>query len=1051
MIDQLKIFLSSTQVDLSEARENIIRFLGVLKSDLLAMEVFGSDESRPVDFCLKQVRKCNIFIGIYAERYGSIDEETGKSITELEYLEANKMLQVGKLQAMLLYAIDSKANWPLNLIERDFVKMTRLATFKNEILSKHTVSFFKSTDELPFFILRDVIRKIGVASERLFSAKEQKSIKLRTSMDRPIGMEYYGEDLSQMFFGRDVELEALEKQILNYKMSLLIGSSGVGKTSLLYAGLINRVKEMGWQTALIRPLTEPVQNLKRFLWDQLLEGDLPSEFDLSSVVSAAATAHKGKQVIVVIDQFEDILASRDPSDVAVLTTNLLNIFNTAEDNLKVLICYRGDVEPHIGTIWQKISGSPQGLPRTYLGPLEKHNARHVIESTLSVLGINLKESNKYEPPLLETLLEDLGTESLLSGHTGVYPPFIQMVIARIFEDKDENGVYYSKQYYFAGQSRRIIADFLMNQLKYLGKKIEVGKDILIVLVSSYGTKTQKSLEEISMESLLPNTDVENTLNSLIDLRLVRTVNGTYEIAHDFLARIIISELVSSEEREAKKFKNLLASRAAAYQATKADLTKSEHLHIYRFRNKILCTDDEVKLLLASYLSGNGPISYWAKRYSKSRLKSWTRHLLSDSEHEIKQTAYRFLIKLGERPQLSLLAESFSDYKEQNELSRYISDFATTDDIELLIVLNRKKAEEVVAASQTALVQLLSLSDEAVLEKMARSNSRNTMLTFEKVALKLGEALELKSIREGLRSRKLSRRLLSVYALSGKGNSDDLLELQDLLRSNIPQKLRTAVTKGISGLAIRLRNSEVLEDNLRSSNKFTVEKTIEAIDTPSELLSIETLFPLYESYPFLVSKAIYNISTFSDLPKLKDILSKIPLEPPARELIYGLCKFGNEDEFHFLFNLFLDYEGEIRFWNPFAVVNRISDMATTSHLPLLKKVIDTKEFWSYYKKEDRPEPRMPLKNYTNVYFVKRLAGTAFGKMATRKEFPTIYKMLQHDYWIIRNAALEAIRKHGNADDLGKLLEMASGPASGSEGLVEAICTVDEMVNIVNDYA
>ena len=64
MLDALKIFLSSTQIDLSEARRNIIKYLGVLESDLFAMEVFGSDESRPVDFCLSQVRKCNIFIGI---------------------------------------------------------------------------------------------------------------------------------------------------------------------------------------------------------------------------------------------------------------------------------------------------------------------------------------------------------------------------------------------------------------------------------------------------------------------------------------------------------------------------------------------------------------------------------------------------------------------------------------------------------------------------------------------------------------------------------------------------------------------------------------------------------------------------------------------------------------------------------------------------------------------------------------------------------------------------------------------------------------------------
>ena len=49
MLDTPKIFLSSTQIDLSEARKNIIKYLGVLKSDLFAMEVFGSDETKPVD------------------------------------------------------------------------------------------------------------------------------------------------------------------------------------------------------------------------------------------------------------------------------------------------------------------------------------------------------------------------------------------------------------------------------------------------------------------------------------------------------------------------------------------------------------------------------------------------------------------------------------------------------------------------------------------------------------------------------------------------------------------------------------------------------------------------------------------------------------------------------------------------------------------------------------------------------------------------------------------------------------------------------------------
>lgn len=81
----LKIFLSSTFVDLKEVREKILKFLGVLKSDIINMEVFGSDETRPKEYCLQNVSECNFFIGVYAARYGQVDQETGFSLTELEY------------------------------------------------------------------------------------------------------------------------------------------------------------------------------------------------------------------------------------------------------------------------------------------------------------------------------------------------------------------------------------------------------------------------------------------------------------------------------------------------------------------------------------------------------------------------------------------------------------------------------------------------------------------------------------------------------------------------------------------------------------------------------------------------------------------------------------------------------------------------------------------------------------------------------------------------------------------------------------------------------
>ena len=508
---------------------------------------------------------------------------------------------------------------------------------------------------------------------------------------------------------------------------------------------------------------------------------------------------------------------------------------------------------------------------------------------------------------------DLETESSLCGHAGIYPPFVQIAISHFYEHKDSEGIYHSQKYYSAGQSRRIIGEFLMNQLKYLGQEVEIGKSILIALVSSYATKTQKSIEDISRECLLPIANVQSALNRLIDLRLARKVDGTYEIAHDFLAQTVFSELVSLSEREAKKFKDILLSRAAAYDDTKACLTRAEHLHIYRFRNKILCTDPEVRLLIVSYLTGNGPVAYWAKKYSKAQLRDWIRHLIPDSEVEFRQAAYRFLIKLGDRPQLSVLAELFSGYKQQVELSAYINDLATSADIDLLVSLNRKRTEDVVRASEAALTRILTLSDAEPLERMALSKSRNTALAFEHLSLEIGKSISLTDIREGLKLvRALEKIVICTCVASQRRGRGSAEVAENPAPKSIP-KDQGLVTKSITRLSLRLGHSDIIQANLHAGDRFIVEKTLEAVDSPSRFPTIGDLFSFYETYPLLSAMAIYKACVPSDRRRLRQILSKVRLEPTARELVYALCKVGKEDDFQFLFFLLYNYDGEISFW------------------------------------------------------------------------------------------------------------------------------------------
>src|SRR5260370_12187926 len=189
------------------------------------MEFFGSDEARPKEYCLEQVARSNFFIGIYAERYGSIDPETGYSITELEYRKAAQMLSDGTMSAILIYLIDEKvANWPIKYFERDPEAIEKLGELKELLKKNHTVSFFRNDSNLPFQILKDVINKIGVGAQ-VFRPKLALRIEKADGLARPIGMESFTAGQSGFFRGRDEEINSLTSQVIAERFALVVRAS----------------------------------------------------------------------------------------------------------------------------------------------------------------------------------------------------------------------------------------------------------------------------------------------------------------------------------------------------------------------------------------------------------------------------------------------------------------------------------------------------------------------------------------------------------------------------------------------------------------------------------------------------------------------------------------------------------------------------------------------------------------------------------------------------------------------------------------------------------
>lgn len=88
-----QVYISSTFEDLRSHREAAYMNLRGLPVTVKAMEDYLATDERPLAKCLKDVRSSQIYVGLFAWRYGYIPRRNNpkkKSITELEYRQAKK-------------------------------------------------------------------------------------------------------------------------------------------------------------------------------------------------------------------------------------------------------------------------------------------------------------------------------------------------------------------------------------------------------------------------------------------------------------------------------------------------------------------------------------------------------------------------------------------------------------------------------------------------------------------------------------------------------------------------------------------------------------------------------------------------------------------------------------------------------------------------------------------------------------------------------------------------------------------------------------------------
>lgn len=165
------VFVSSTYEDLIPYREEVQRVLIRLGQIVKGMEYFGSSNKKPSEVCLEIVKNCKVFVGIIGMRYGSIEEETKKSFTQLEYEEA-----IRNQIPTLIYILNEKQPILPMFVDKT-EKAVMLSDFKEMLIKNHVVSYFTTPEDLGEKLSFDLMNVLKSFNQIEINYEAEKDIK----------------------------------------------------------------------------------------------------------------------------------------------------------------------------------------------------------------------------------------------------------------------------------------------------------------------------------------------------------------------------------------------------------------------------------------------------------------------------------------------------------------------------------------------------------------------------------------------------------------------------------------------------------------------------------------------------------------------------------------------------------------------------------------------------------------------------------------------------------------------------------------------------------
>lgn len=143
MDKKYQVFISSTYTDLIEERKKAQEILLMADCIPAGMEAFVAANDEQFEVIKKVIDLCDYYVLIIGGRYGSINETTGLSYTEMEYDYA-----VSQGIPVLVFAIDESIKLSEKKKEKDIEILYKLGQFRSKAMTNRLASIWKDLGDL---------------------------------------------------------------------------------------------------------------------------------------------------------------------------------------------------------------------------------------------------------------------------------------------------------------------------------------------------------------------------------------------------------------------------------------------------------------------------------------------------------------------------------------------------------------------------------------------------------------------------------------------------------------------------------------------------------------------------------------------------------------------------------------------------------------------------------------------------------------------------------------------------------------------------------------